>query len=125
MADTTLTDLTEFAGTLAADDWVYMVDKSDTTDNPDGSSFKIQVKNIVGRVLLQTITNSSAGEFDFNSIPSGFNRLIIRGEIRGDAAGTGDQRIRSAGVSTSRRVSRSGSRRVQSARAIVAVRRRS
>lgn len=87
MADSKLTALTEFAGTLAPDDWVYMVDKSDTSDDPDGSAFKIQVKNLAGRVLIQSITNTTAGEFDFNSIPSGYNRLVIEGDIRSDAAG--------------------------------------
>lgn len=88
MADEKLTDLTEITS-LAPDDWVYVVDKSDTTDDASGSSFKIQAKNLGGRVLLQEIDNTStAGEFDFNSFSSAFNRLIIAGYVRGDVTGT-------------------------------------
>tara|TARA_R110000782_G_C14819221_1_gene413856 strand:- start:10721 stop:11581 length:861 start_codon:yes stop_codon:yes gene_type:complete len=35
-----------------------------------------------GKVLLQEITLGSAGEFDFNNIPQGFNRLIVEGVVR-------------------------------------------
>ena len=43
-----------------------------------------------GRQLIETIENTSAGEFDFNNIPAGFNRIIIEGAIRSDVASTGD-----------------------------------
>jgi hypothetical protein len=43
-----------------------------------------------GRQLIETIENTSAGEFDFNNIPSGFNRLIIMGQIRGDVSSTAE-----------------------------------
>ena len=39
-----------------------------------------------GKVLLQEITLSSAGEFDFDNIPQGFNRLIIEGAIRSNVS---------------------------------------
>jgi hypothetical protein len=93
MADTILTDLSEFAGVLAPDDWVYMVDKSDvvTDSNAAGSSFKIQVKNLGGLIPLgPAIVNASAGEFDFDNIPAGFSRLWIKGEVRGDVADQGE-----------------------------------
>jgi hypothetical protein len=88
MADETLTDLTEFTGLIAPDDWLYLVDKSDTTENAAGSSFKVKVGALVNRVLLAVITNTTEGEFDFTSIPSGFNNLVIVGQIRGEVAAT-------------------------------------
>lgn len=42
------------------------------------------------KVLLEEITLASAGEFDFSSIPAGYDRLIIEGYIRSGAAGTND-----------------------------------
>ena len=40
--------------------------------------------------LIETITNASAGEFDFTSIPSTYTRLIIKGHIRGDVTAVED-----------------------------------
>lgn len=40
--------------------------------------------------LIETITNASAGEFDFASIPQNFNRLVIKGYLRSSASGTQD-----------------------------------
>lgn len=90
MADEKLTALTEFAGTLAGDDLLYMVDVSDTTQDVAGSSFKVPMSALGGRFLIEEITLGSAGEFDFNSIPAGFNRLIITGLVRGDVSATSD-----------------------------------
>lgn len=39
-----------------------------------------------GRELIATLTNTSAGEFDFTSIPSGYNRLTVEGAVRSDVA---------------------------------------
>ena len=91
MADSRITVLPEFTGVLAPDDWVYMVDKSDvvTDSNSEGSGYKIQVKNLAGRMLLQTAT-PFGGEFDFDNIPAGFNRLYIFGEVRSTGAGASD-----------------------------------
>lgn len=47
MADTKLTGLTEIS-TLAIDDQLYIVDKSDTTDDAAGSSRRVQVDRIGG-----------------------------------------------------------------------------
>ena len=46
MADEKVTDLTELAVVAASDDWLYVVDKSDTTDDAAGSSEKIAMSNI-------------------------------------------------------------------------------
>ena len=58
MADQKLTDLTELATSAASDDWLYVVDKSDTTDSAAGSSKKISVSNLVpsteGTAILST-----------------------------------------------------------------------
>ena len=49
MADTKLTGLTEIS-TLAIDDQLYIVDKSDTTDDAAGSSRRVQVDRLGGFV---------------------------------------------------------------------------
>ena len=40
-----------------------------------------------GRVLLQEISLTSAGEFDFDDIPQGFNRVFVMGSVRSNYAG--------------------------------------
>ena len=45
---------------------------------------------ITAKHVIQTITNAVAGEFDFDSIPAGYDRLVIEGEARSDAAVTLD-----------------------------------
>lgn len=42
------------------------------------------------KVLLQEITNATAGEFDFDSIDQSYNRLIIEGMIRGGVSAASD-----------------------------------
>ena len=44
----------------------------------------------VVRTEIERITNATAGEFDFNSIPSGYDRLIIKGYMRSDTADVQD-----------------------------------
>ena len=46
MADSKLTGLTELAADPAEDDWLYIVDRSDTTDDAAGSSKKIEVNRL-------------------------------------------------------------------------------
>ena len=41
-------------------------------------------KTRVVQTEIQSITNVTAGEFDFNNIPAGFDRLFIKGMVRGD-----------------------------------------
>lgn len=86
MSDQKTTDLVELPAVAAPDDWVYIVDRSDPTDGASGSSRKIQVKNLVSKVLLARIENLSAGEYDFDLIPAGFRRLVIEGQVRGDVS---------------------------------------
>lgn len=43
-----------------------------------------------GKMLIEEIENTTAGSFDFNNIPPGFNRLIIEGAVRGDVSATAD-----------------------------------
>lgn len=47
MPDSKLTALTELTS-VASDDWVYLVDRSDTTDDPAGSSRKALVSTLLG-----------------------------------------------------------------------------
>jgi hypothetical protein len=42
----------------------------------------------MNRTLIEKITNAVAGDFDFNNIPQGYDRLIIKGELRGDESST-------------------------------------
>ena len=81
-----ITDLT--AGTPAGTDPVEFVDVSDTTMAASGTNKQATAADYGGLILLETITNSTAGEFDFNSLPSVYNRFIIHGNTRGDAATT-------------------------------------
>lgn len=89
MASEKLTDL-DAIPVLAAADSIYVVDASDTTDDAAGSSKKITAENMGARYLIEEITLGSAGEFDFNSIPAGFNRLSIKGLVRGTVSSTSD-----------------------------------
>lgn len=67
MSDVKITAFTELTG-VAIDDWVYVVDKSNTTDDPAGSSRKVKLSNLfslaksgsptlVGPVTLSQGTN--------------------------------------------------------------------
>lgn len=42
------------------------------------------------KVLFETIELTSAGEFDFSSIPAGYNRIVIEGIVRCALVGSGD-----------------------------------
>jgi len=41
-------------------------------------------------MLIQTITNAVAGEFDFDTIADVFSRLIIKGRVRSSVSATSD-----------------------------------
>jgi hypothetical protein len=75
---------------VAIDDLVHVVDVSDTGDDAGGSSKAITVADLGAKVLIETITNTAAGEFDFDNIPAGFSRLVIEGQLRGDV-GSGEK----------------------------------
>lgn len=64
MADTKLTGLTELTS-VALDDWVYVVDKSDTTDDAEGSSRKVSVPNLIKPVnkLIQRVYTSFSSDY--------------------------------------------------------------
>ncbi len=61
MADSGLTGLTELTTDPAADDWFYVVDKSDTTDDPAGSSRKIPANRALGILTQQNGGLSPSG----------------------------------------------------------------
>lgn len=88
-----LPDLTEMTQTVAVDDMLYIVDESEKGDSVDGSSRFIKIQNFGGKYLLNTITNSTADEFDFSSIPAGFRRLVIEGHVKSDDSGTNADNI--------------------------------
>lgn len=89
MASEKLTDLGAIP-LLSAADSIYVVDASDTTDDAAGSSKKITAASLGARYLIEEITLGSAGDFNFTSIPSGFNRLRIKGIVRSDVTATED-----------------------------------
>ena len=91
MANVKTSEYTTLAGSgVASGDLVEVVDVSDTTDAASGTNKKVTLSSLGGMHLIETISNVSAGDFDFNSIPQGFNRLIIIGNIRGDVTSTSD-----------------------------------
>jgi hypothetical protein len=54
-----------------------------------------------GKVALETITNTTAGTFDFNSISGDYRRLHIHGYVRSDTASTSDRlRVNLNGTTT-------------------------
>ena len=86
---------------LADEDLFYVVDVSDTTDDPAGSSVGIARSDIIAGpapalVLLEEIELSVAGEFDFGPalaggiIPQDYDRLIIKGTVLGDVSAAAD-----------------------------------
>tara|TARA_R110002167_G_scaffold284737_1_gene489823 strand:+ start:4501 stop:4863 length:363 start_codon:yes stop_codon:yes gene_type:complete len=68
MANERLTDQDELTVKPAGDDWVYIVDKSDTTDNAAGSSFKMTVDNLLKGRSFKFIQGCLV--FSFASDPS-------------------------------------------------------
>jgi len=64
-----------------------VLDEADTTMSSNGTNKRAY---LAGPYLIETITNASAGEFDFASIPAGFKRLILKGHARSDATATTD-----------------------------------
>jgi carbon monoxide dehydrogenase subunit G len=98
MADTKLPALPQVTS-LSALDKIYAVDVSDTTDDPTGSSVGINVgdllagagvKTVVTKTLIGEFTDPTSGEFDFDNIPAGYDRLVIEGKVRGDKAADND-----------------------------------
>lgn len=66
---------------------IEVFDPGDTTMASTGTNKRAV---LAGPYLIETITNSVAGEFDFDSIPAGFKRLILKGYARSSAATTTD-----------------------------------
>ena len=60
MANQKLTDLSEVS-TVADDDYIYVVDKSDTTDSAAGSSRYAQAKNLRGRHDVESGITADTG----------------------------------------------------------------
>jgi hypothetical protein len=95
---TKISELPEITS-LADDDWLTAVDRSDTTNNPTGENVKIQKSNLGvgggggGMTLLEEIIISvgSPGIFDFSTISQTFDHLYIEGLVRSTEAGSGGQ----------------------------------
>lgn len=75
MANEKLTDKTELL-TPADDDFLYIVDVSDTTDSPEGTSKKIKKSNVSGNnqvyskiVYVNAVSPNTATIFDLNNPP--------------------------------------------------------
>lgn len=90
---TKLTDLTAAPDTEDGD-FIYLVDVSDTSEDPAGSSRKVAASVLRGSpitVMLKEkiagpITDPVGGAFEFLAIPSGYGRLFLVGEIASDRA---------------------------------------
>ncbi len=70
MADSKITAMTELAsGNVAADDWLEIVDKSNTTDDPAGSSRKALVSSVItaGLGSVASLTLRDDGN-DFDAV---------------------------------------------------------
>lgn len=79
------------ATSLADDDWLTAVDRSNTSNNPTGENVKIQKSYLDSPLkIIETITNITAGEFDFNNIPGIYKRLYIKGYVESDVVDTND-----------------------------------
>lgn len=86
MADTKITALTALTSP-ALDDVLPLADLSDTTMDASGTTKKVKFGNIGNRIVLDYIDNlSTAGEFNFATIPTGYNfkNLYVRLRVRGD-----------------------------------------
>lgn len=93
MVDKALTDITNEVADpteTAPGDLLCITDSSDTTASTGGTSHKVQLKNTGFPVLLERITHATGSEFDFSSIPTGYKRLIIKGELLSSKSATSD-----------------------------------
>lgn len=89
-------------GTTPADgDLFVAVDVSDPNEAVSGTTKKVTYSELgIGsggsgapaKVLIEeiTLTSGAPGEFDFDSIPQTYDRLIIEGNVRGDVAAIAD-----------------------------------
>jgi hypothetical protein len=75
MAGVKITDLTTL-GSAASDDLLYIVDVSDTTESPQGTSKQIEVANILALVPASTDVQSVTGDLVDNSDP--LNPVVSR-----------------------------------------------
>ncbi len=88
MADEKLTGLPTIASADDAD-LLYVVDVSDTTDDPAGSSKAISFADLTaglgggggGLIEIESITDPVSGDFDFTNIPQTYKRLVIKGDL--------------------------------------------
>ena len=59
MAGVKITDLTPL-GTAASDDLLYIVDVSDTSESPEGTSKKVELGDIVSSGIFTSTTSASS-----------------------------------------------------------------
>ena len=69
MAGVKITDLTPL-GTAASDDLLYIVDVSDTSESPEGTSKKVELGNIVSSADFQSTATAQTG-FDILTLNEG------------------------------------------------------
>ena len=109
MPDEKLTDLTELAVAAETNDWLYVVDRSDTTDDPDGTSKKLQISNLpaaadttlqeayeAGSGPPQIIVNATDGAVTIRDIGATIGDLLVvesAGGIDHFAVGSADARF--------------------------------
>ena len=86
MADQRLTALTELSANLAPLDVVYLVDVSDTTDNANGSSFKLRLGRLSLPPTVQSGTTYTIDTDDDNTIVECSNASQVTVTIPTDAS---------------------------------------
>ena len=69
MAGVKITDLTPL-GTAASDDLLYIIDVSDTSESPEGTSKKVELGNIVSSADFQSTATAQTG-FDILTLNEG------------------------------------------------------
>lgn len=78
-ADRKVTELTELT-TVADDDWLYVVDKSNTADDAAGSSFKAQAKNVRGYPITAAETSAGVTPVNYQYAPFDLRRYGVVGD---------------------------------------------
>jgi hypothetical protein len=104
MVDKTIMDMPDLGEAPADGDFFEMVDVSDDTDSPSGTSKRVSKANLIagiggasGRTLIDTQTLVSAGQFDFGPllagavIPQTYQSLAIDFVVRSSGGTTEDQ----------------------------------
>jgi hypothetical protein len=120
MVDKTIMELPDLGSTPADTDYIEIVDVSDTTDDPTGSSKRVSIGDLPiggaslpadaagylendgagalswstpaggGMTEIATITDPVSGEFEWTGIPQTYKRLVVKGYIKSASTNAAD-----------------------------------